>query len=62
MAINGTVVTNSKVPGRADSGSPVTVVVPWQEVLSSTDFVEVFLENTTDTTNFTVNHAILRIN
>jgi len=62
VAINGTIVSDYGVPGRADSGSPVNVAVPFQEKLSTSDFVEVFLENNTDGVDFTVNGAVLRIN
>jgi len=62
VAINGSVVVASSVPGRADSGSPQNLTIVWQEVISPTDFIELFIENTTDAINFTINHATMRVN
>ena len=62
IAINGVVASGSKRVGNASSGNPTSITVPWQEVLSSTDFIEVFVANEDGTGNVLVSSAILRIN
>ncbi len=62
IAVNGVVETNS---GRAiliTSGAPKQITLHWQVVLTTTDFVELFIENETDSVNATVIDATLRLN
>jgi len=61
-AINGTVVPNSKRTASTSSGNPASITVPWQEVLSPTDFVEHFVTNESSTVNILVSSAIQRVN
>lgn len=62
VAINGSVINNSGQLGRASSGTPANVAVLWQSVLQPTDFVEAWIANETDTVDFQVNHAVIRVN
>lgn len=62
VILNGTPVTASCVPARASTSDKISVSVPWQYTFSTNDYIEVGIQNDTDTTNFTVSHGILRIN
>lgn len=62
VAINGTVVANSKRVGNTSAGNPTSITIPWQEQLSTSDFVEVFVANEGGTVNILVSSAVLRIN
>jgi len=62
VAKNGTVIGDSKRTVKADSGSPISIGVPWQETFSTGDFVEIFITNDTDAINVLVSSAIGRIN
>jgi len=62
VAVNGSVIVNSIRTTTASAGNPVTFMVPWQETLSPTDFVEVYVSNESGTTNVLVSSAIHRIN
>jgi len=62
IAINGSVIANSKRTASASSGNPVSIGLPWQENLSTTDFVEVFVTNEDSTVDLLVSSAILRVN
>ena len=62
VAINGVVVPNSKRTANASSGNPTSITVPWQEVLSTSDFVEYFVTNEDTTVNLLVASAISRVN
>ena len=60
-AVNGSEVSNSKISTRGDSGDPRTVTIVWQENLSENDYIELFVENNSDTTNLLVSDSVLRI-
>lgn len=62
IAINGTVVPNSKRTANTSSGNPTSITVPWQEVLSTSDFVEYFVTNEDTTVNILTASAISRVN
>ena len=62
IAVNGTVVGSSLRTAAAAPGGPVSISVPWQQTLSPTDYVEVFVSNETGTTNVLCSSAIHRIN
>lgn len=62
IAINGVVVPNSKRTANTSAGNPVSITAPWQEVLSTTDFVEWFVTNEDTTVNILVSSAISRVN
>lgn len=61
-AINGTVVPNSKRTANASAGNPVSITVPWQETLSTTDFVEHFVTNEGTQVNILVSSGVHRVN
>jgi hypothetical protein len=61
LAVNGTVVANSGVKNRVSSADPKNSTVLWQPTLSTNDYLETFIENTTDTINLIVEDAVLRV-
>ena len=62
IGVNGTAVAASFVPARASAGDLVSGTVIWEILFTNGDYAEAFLQNDTDTTNFTVSKAVLRIN
>lgn len=61
LALNGTVITASGKAIRIDNADPQELTVLWQLNLTTNDFLEVFIENETDSVDFTVIDAILRV-
>lgn len=61
IALNGTEITNSGMSVNISSGDPKEISVPWQVNLTTGDFIEVFIENETDSVNCTVADATLRL-
>jgi len=61
VALNGAAVIASGIAVNVSSGDPKQISVPWQLKLSTGDFVEVFIENETDSVDATVIDATLRI-
>lgn len=61
LALNGTEIANSGTPNRVSSNDPKNTSVMWELVVSTDDFLEVFIENTTDSVNLIVNKASMRI-
>jgi hypothetical protein len=62
VILNGAAVAASCVPARASTSDKISVSVPWQYTFSTNDYIEVGIQNDTDTTNFNVSHGILRVN
>lgn len=62
VAINGVVDPDSVRPSSASPGNPASITVPWQENLSTTDFVEIFVANESTTNNILVSSVIHRVN
>lgn len=62
IAINGVAVPNSLRTSTSSAGNPTSITVPWQENLSTTDFVEVLVANEDTTVNLLVSSAVFRIN
>ena len=60
IALNGTVIANSSKSVRVSSGAPQSLTLLWQLSLATTDYLEVFVENTTDAVNIIAVDAILR--
>lgn len=60
LALNGTIITNSGKSVRADSGNPLVLGVIWQLNLSENDFLEIFVENNSDSVNILVDSAAFR--
>jgi len=60
LALNGTVITNSGKSIKIDNGDPLSISLIWQLTLTTTDFLEVFIENETDSVDVLVIDAIIR--
>ena len=60
LALNGTVIANSGKQNRIGATDPKNTGVLWQLNMSPNDYLEVFVENNTDTVNIVVQDAILR--
>ncbi len=61
IAINGSVVTATKISTTASSSQAGTVTLIWQHVFQENDFVEVFLANESDTVNLIGQSSVARI-
>jgi len=61
LALNGTEIANSGSPNRVSANDPKNTSVMWELDISPTDFMEVFIENTTDNIDMIVNKASMRI-
>lgn len=61
IAINGTVVTATKISTTASSSQAGTATLIWQHVFQQNDFVEVFLANDSDTVNLIGQSSVARI-
>lgn len=61
VAINGSVITNSKRSVTLASGVTSSVTVPWDFDLSTDDFVEMFVANDSATNDILVSSAVFRI-
>lgn len=61
IALNGVVDTDSCTPISISGSDAQTLAIPWQAVLSQNDYVEVFVSNTSNTTNIIVEYATLRV-
>ena len=61
IAINGTEIVNSSKAINIGSGDPKGIALMWQAELQPNDFVELFIENETDSVDVTVLSAILRV-
>ena len=61
IALNGAAVLASGISTHVDASDPKVVTIPWQINLATTDFIEVFVENETDSVNLLVSDATLRV-
>lgn len=61
LAINGSVVPETAMQVETSQGSPKVLSTMWQEKLTQTEFIEVFVANETDTIDILVSSAILRL-
>jgi len=61
LALNGTIIANSGKTNRVGANDPKNTTVLWQLTLTKDDFLEVFIENNTGTTDLLVIDAVLRI-
>ena len=61
IAINGAAIVISGKAILIDAGSPAEITIMWQEKLSENEFIEVFIENETDSVDVTVIDAVLRV-
>ncbi len=62
IAINGTIVANSKRTATASSGQPSSITIPWQADFQTGDYVEVFVANEDTTADIIVSSAVHRVN
>lgn len=58
---NGSIVANSSISARGDSGNPRTITLVWQDNLVNADYIELWVENNSDTVNLIVRDAVLRL-
>jgi hypothetical protein len=61
MAKNGVVVNASGVDVAISGSIAQTITIPWQDSFALDDYVEIYVENNSNTTNIIVDHAILRV-
>jgi hypothetical protein len=62
IAIDGAIIANSAQATAVSAGAPKNTPIPWQDALANAQFVEVWVENNTDTVDIVVNTGILRLN
>jgi hypothetical protein len=62
LAKNGSVIANSARSSEdAGATAPVNTLVTWLLSLSTDDYLEIWIENNTDTTNLILQDAVLRV-
>jgi len=61
LALNGTVIATSSTPISISGSNPAHISIPWQLNLEENDFLEVFVQNDSNTTNIIVEFCRLRI-
>lgn len=61
VAVDGVVVPSAVSANRVGQNDPRTLTIPWQVDFSENSYVEIFVENNTDTTNLIVTNSILRV-
>ena len=62
IAINGSIVTQSRRQGTGSANGPTSITLPWQHTFETGDYVEVWVSNDSNTTNVLVSSAIARVN
>ena len=62
VAINGAAVASSRRAIKVSAGTPLNITALWQLLFTSTDYIEVFVENNDNTTNILVSSAVLAVN
>jgi hypothetical protein len=62
IAINGTIIAESRGRGTGSAGLPDRITLPWQHTFSTNDYVEVFVENNTNATDILLSSGIARVN
>lgn len=60
LALNGVVIANSGQVNRVGATDPRNTSVLWQQNMTTNDYIELFVENNSDTINLVVSHAINR--
>lgn len=61
VAENGAIISAARSTNRVGASDPRLFVIPWQVAFAETDFVELWVENNTDTVNLIVENAIMRV-
>lgn len=59
IAKNGSVVTGSRQMSHISSGDDMNMSICWQSSLTTNDYIEVFVQNSTATNNITVSRVVL---
>lgn len=62
FAKNGTVIANSGGDAEIQAVDPTRLSILWQLSFSTNDYFELFVENQTDTSNITIQNAVIRAN
>lgn len=62
LALNGSIIVNSGRQVKADSSNPLNVAITWQLDLAKDDYLELYVENNTDSIDILVSGAVLRVN
>lgn len=62
IAKNGSPITASRAQVNTDAGVPLSMTCIWQLELAPSDYVEVFVTNSTDTVSVVVSDAVFRVN
>lgn len=62
IGLNGVVITQSRVKANFSAGDTKNQTIIWQLEMQPNDYIEVFLENITDTINIIIEDTKLRIN
>lgn len=61
LAVNGVAIPEARGIAKVSANDPRTINIPWQINFSENDYVEIFVENQTDTVNLIVSDAIVRV-
>ena len=61
LALNGSIITNSGKSNKVGAGDQKNTGVLWQLEMTEGDYLEVWVENNTDTVNLVVEDAIIRV-
>jgi hypothetical protein len=61
VAVNGSVVANSRRGAIVSSAASTSITMPWSLTLTTDDFIEIFVVNDTSTDNVLVSSAVLSI-
>lgn len=61
IALNGSIIANSGKTNKVGQNDPKSIGVIWQLTLNQNDFLEVFIENDTDSVNLIMTDAVLRV-
>jgi len=61
LSLNGTIIANSGKTNKVSANDPKATSVLWQLTVTENDFLEIFLENNTDSVNLVCSSAILRV-
>ncbi len=61
IAKNGTVIAATRISDRLQNTHPVHLSTLWNLSLSPNDYIELFIENNSNTVDFTVTRAVLRV-
>lgn len=59
IAVNGVAVAGSKRSASASAGNAASITIPWNVILSTTDYIEIFVANESSTVDVLVSSAVL---